>query len=405
MFQALSNSTTPMLKTKSADSLSNKRKFISNESQTIKKARIDINVKHSDVLIVQTEDNRVLIYTDWMKQRPITVAAKFVPNVEVDGGRFIVLLPNKDTMEVLTDYAEKVRWVVKARKQQNEGLHPSLSKTKKILSGSDIIAMQGKDRVVLYSDWMKQRANVVAAQFVAKVRNEGGAFVLRNQRGKYKWIQDEAEMINWVKQARKESCKKKVSSMQFSREVRNLVLEEWEPDIFALDMRSDILKATSPCGGKDFIQRQCQKFIAGTPFKPSLEEDEIRIFICKAKTMPQRSDDALYKLLHKLDDEEDAVHLYRNFHDDHNYNCLTSASSNSKSTIALTVREVDILAASCLYNIEKDYTWNLMPYRNQKALYQLLQEHKEVIQHMLKDPNYVQHLNQKVSLLFDEEDF
>lgn len=405
MFQAISNTTTPMFKTKSAESSLNKRKFMSDETQTIKKARMDIDVKHSDVLVIQAEDNRVLIYTDWMKQRPITVAAKFVANVEVDGGRFIVLLPNKNTVEVLTDYAEKVRWVVEARKQENEGLYASLSKTKKSLSGSDILAIQGEDRVVLYSHWMKQRANAVAAQFVAKVRNEGGAFVLRNQRGKYTWIRDEAEMINWVKQARKESCKKIVSSLQFSREVRNLVLEEYEPDIFALDMRSGILKATSPYGGKDFIQLQYQKFIAGTPFKPLLEEDEIRIFICKAKTMPQRSDDALYKLIKKLDDEEDAVHLYRNFHDDPYYSSLTSARSNSKSTIALTAREIDILAASYLYNIKKDYTWNLMPYRNHKALFHLLQEHEEAIQGMLKDPNYVQHLNQNTSLLFDEEDY
>lgn len=358
----------------------NKSDLLSSGKQT---CLLPDSVRPQDVIILPN-GKRVTLFCDWTMPRPVTVATKFVNTLKVDEGRFILL--QDDRTEVLDDESEAIHWVIEARKHKRASAPKSaIDEQRSTLGHADIIIIPSDDRVTLYSDWMKQRPNTAAPQFISQVQNEGGKFVLL-EGGLMEFLNEEREMMRWVMEARKQS----EASSFFSSN------QETQSDIIALIMTKEALK-----GSKPDVKGRYTENMGGTTFKPEIGRTQIYAFIQRANKLKNRSDVALYKLLNELDDEEDVVHLYRNFHDEKN---IFSESSN----IWFSRREVDILAYSTLYGIDWDFTWNLMPYRNRKEFYKLYckddddDSMQRKLKSMLKDRSYVQHLNQHVSQLFEE---
>jgi len=312
----------------------------------------------------------------------MAVAAKFVNEVRADKGRFIRL--EDDRAEILDDESEEIHWVIEARKHKRAASEPAADEERTAIVHADIIIVPFDDGVTLYSDWMKQRPDAAAPQFIAQVQKEGGKFVLFDNR-KMEFLKEEREMMRWVTEAKKQSEK---SSSFFP-------YQDDESDIKALVMTKEALKDSKSDKKERYVES-----IGGTAFKPEIDETQLREFIQKGNKLRNRSDVALYKLIRELDDEEDAVHLYRNFHDEGNI-------SSENGIIYFSRREVDILAYATLYGIEWGFTWNLMPYRDCKQFYKLYHVDADCslqkkMNNMLRDQTYKQHLNQCVSSLFEE---
>mmetsp|Transcript_14171 Transcript_14171/g.20938 ORF Transcript_14171/g.20938 Transcript_14171/m.20938 type:complete len:378 (+) Transcript_14171:159-1292(+) len=341
-------------------------------------------VKPQDVIVLPN-GKRVTIFCDWSTRRPVMVAAKFVNEIKMNEGRFILL--QDDRTEVLDDESEAIHWTIEARKHRQKraaSKKPTDEEEERSaqLEHADIIIIPSDDKVTVYSDWMKQRPNIAAPLFIAQVQNEGGKFVLLKD-GQMEFLNKEKEMMRWVMEARQKS---------------DSPHQEPESDIAALVMTKAALKDSKP----DSVAGRYVEKIGGTAFKPEIFEAQIRAFIQRASKLKNKSDVAIYQSINVLDDEEDAVHLYRNFHDE--AKIVLTCDNN---IIGFSRREVDILAYATLYGIDWDFTWNLMPYRNRKEFYKLYYNNadgsmQEKLNIMLKDRTYVQHLNQCVSQLFEE---
>lgn len=349
---------------------------------SVKKSRLlTVSVQPQDAIVVPN-GKRVTIFCDWRNQRPMTIAARFVNEVRADKGRFIRL--EDDRAEILDDEAEEIHWIIEARKHKRAASEPVTDEERTAIVHADIIIVPFDDGVTLYSDWMKQRPDAAASQLIAQVQNDGGKFVLF-ENSKMKFLKEEREMMRWVTEAKKQA---ETSSSFFP-------YYGDESDIKALVMTKDALKDSKSDRKERYVET-----IGGTAFKPEIDETQIREFIKKGNKLRNRSDVALYKLIRELDDEEDAVHLYRNFHDEDNI-------SSENGNICFSRREVDILAYATLYGIEWGFTWNLMPYRDYKQFYKLYHidadgSLQKKMNNMLGDPTYKQHLNQCVSPLFEE---
>jgi hypothetical protein len=97
------------------------------------------------------------------------------------------------------------------------------------------------------------------------------------------------------------------------------------------------------------------------------------------------------------------LHLFRNFCDEPK---ITGRISGKATVVNFSERENDLLVYSDLHNVEREYTWNLMPYRDQKSSFGKFRRQGgnkhfvDKIEALRKDEDYVKHLNSKVSLLF-----
>ena len=76
-----------------------------------------LSVNPPDVLVHVVDGQHVTLYSDLIKQRQPTVAAKFITEVYAEGGTFIKI--EGDSLSIMTDRAEITKLVVQARRNKH----------------------------------------------------------------------------------------------------------------------------------------------------------------------------------------------------------------------------------------------------------------------------------------------
>jgi hypothetical protein len=248
----------------------------------------------------------------------------------------------------------------------------------------------------LYINALKQRKATSAPKFVKETKGCGGSFILLDE--KARTVLDDATAEKLVAAGltgstappESDGAKKAVTAPN-----------EEEDEHPALLLSKEQIAKSAP----DY--HIIMPDLDGTAFKPELSFQKVKDFIKKANRLSNRTEEALYKLLPELDDAEDAVHLFRNFNDENEVTGSERGKSKTK-VVDFSRREVDILAYSVLHTIHADYTWNLMPYRKRSTLAHKLGDKAGMfrgnLEALLEDPDYLKHLNSKVSILFQEAD-
>mmetsp|Transcript_579 Transcript_579/g.955 ORF Transcript_579/g.955 Transcript_579/m.955 type:complete len:317 (-) Transcript_579:366-1316(-) len=281
-----------------------------------------------------------------------------------------------------------------AKKQKTDEKKEEVS-----IQPADVLIVKTDERVVLYSDPLRKRDSSGAVRFVSAVQSQGGRFILL-QGGATVVLETTGEITHLVKQAQNVTSD---TPRKAKREIENLVVTEEEDEHPALNLTKESIARTSP--DYDFDMPS----MGGTPFEPQLTWQRVSQFIRKANKLKQKSEDDLYKLIPELDDAEDAVHLFRNFSDEPNILGRTVSGSKASVSVFFSQREIDILVYSEIHSVEREYTWNLMPYRDRKSLFVKFKgtggNHYFVskVEQLKTDKVYLKHLNDKTALLFQRE--
>jgi hypothetical protein len=264
---------------------------------------------------------------------------------------------------------------------------------------ADVMIIKIDERVTMYSDPLRKRRITGVAKFIGDVRADGGRFILL-QGGATIVLETPGEIRHLVKQAHNDKevtgeSPRKVKPK--TREIEDLVVKQEDDEHPALNLNSEAIARTAPDNSLEL------PYIGGTPFKPAISWIRVAEFIGKANLLKHKSEEALYNLIPELDDAEDAVHLFRNFCDEPK---ITGRISGKAVVVNFSGREIDLLVYSELHNVEREYTWNLMPYRDRKSLFGKFRgqggnkHFVDKIEALKEDAEYGKHLNSKVSLLF-----
>jgi hypothetical protein len=285
-----------------------------------------------------------------------------------------------------------------AKKQKTSNVEAEPEETVSILP-ADVMIITTDECVTMYSDPLRKRTVDGVTKFIGDVRADGGRFILL-QGGATVVLESPSEIIHLVKKAHNDKIvtgktPRKVKPK--SREIENLVVEQEDNEHPALNLNTEATARTAP------DDRFEMPSLGGTPFKPSIHWARVAEFVGKANKLKQKSEEGLYNLISELDDAEDSVHLFRNFCDAPK---ISGRLSGKAMVVNFSQREIDLLVYSEIHNVEREYTWNLMPYRDRKSLFGKFKgvggnkHFLDKIDALKEDEDYVKHLNEKISLLF-----
>lgn len=263
------------------------------------------------------------------------------------------------------------------------------------ITSSDVLIIKNDNGITMFSDMLRKRPTSGATRFISEVQADGGRFIIL-QSGATVVLENPGEISHLVKQAHSDRIID--TPRKGKREIENLVVLEEEDEHPALNLTKEAIARTAP----NFKIKVPN--LGGTIFKPDTTSQRVTEFMTKASKLKQKSEDDLYSLAEELDDAEDAVHLYRNFCDEPK---IVGRKAGQYNVVNFSRREIDLLVYSEIHKVEREYTWNLMPYRDRKSLFTKFKgtgsnrSFVEKIEELKGNGAYVNYLNNTIALLFE----